>query len=247
MSERKVKLTIAYDGSGYHGWQRQEREIITVQQVLEGVIVRVFKHPVKLRASGRTDTGVHAAGQVVTFRTRSPIPSKNMPHAINTHLPRDIRVLKADEVTDDFDANLSAKSKLYRYRVYNHSPMPAQSEKYCYHFYHECDVKAVQRAAAMLIGEHDFSSFAGSGHERQSSVRTLMRCQVWQKYHEIYFDLEASGFLYHMVRNIVGTLLEIGRGHWPVQKMSEILSARDRAAAGPMIPPNGLCLQWVRY
>ena len=244
---RKIKLTIAYDGSGYHGWQRQADGIETVQQVMEQAIARLVKHPMSLRASGRTDTGVHAAAQVACFRTNSPIPESRFPHAINSRLPREIRVVNAQLVDGGFDAILSAQSKLYRYTVFNHTNMPPQADRYCYHYYIPCKLAPMQAAADMLIGEHDFASFAASGHERQTTVRRLLRCHVWRQYDWLYFDLEATGFLYHMVRNIVGTLLEIGRGYWPPEQITDILAARDRSAAGPMVPANGLCLQWVRY
>jgi tRNA pseudouridine38-40 synthase len=245
--QRNVKLLIAYDGSGYHGWQRQREGIVSVQEVLEGAIARVVNHPVYVRGSGRTDTAVHAAGQVGNFFTESPIPDHRLHHAINTRLPEDIRVLQAQDVGADFDSITSARSKLYRYAVFNHTDLPPHMEKYCYHFWRKCELGPMQQAARMLLGEHDFASFAAAGCTRESTVRTLLRCQVWRKYHWVYFDLEATGFLYHMVRNIVGTLLEMGRGHWAAERMEEILAARDRTAAGPMVPPNGLTLQWVRY
>jgi len=247
MTERNVKLTIAYDGSGYHGWQRQSDGICSVQQTIEETMMRIVNHPVSLRASGRTDTGVHAEGQTANFFTDTPIPTARLAHAINSRLPRDIRIKKSEEAPDDFDAMISVKSKLYRYTIFNHSNLPPRADKYCYHYYRNCETTQMQAAAQKLIGEHDFASFASSGSERQSTVRNLLRCQVWKKFHWLYFDLEATGFLYHMVRNIVGTLLEIGRGHWQPEDIETILAARDRSAAGPMTPPNGLCLQWVKY
>jgi tRNA pseudouridine38-40 synthase len=245
--QRKVKLTIAYDGSGYHGWQRQQGDIISVQEVLENTLMRVVKHPLALRGAGRTDTGVHAAGQVACFYTNSPIPASRFPHAINCRLPRDIRVRLAEDVDHSFDPISSAQSKLYRYTVFNHSDLPPQADKYCYHFWKKCDMESIQKACQFLVGEHDFVSFASAGSVRQTTVRNLLRCQAHRKYHWLYFDLEATGFLYHMVRNIVGTLLEIGRGYWPAEYIQDILAAKDRGAAGPMVPPNGLCMQWVKY
>ena len=247
MAERNVKLTIAYDGSGYSGWQRQSDGFATVQQTLEEVMLRIVKQPVTLRASGRTDTGVHAAGQVANFFTDTSIPTARLAHAINSRLPRDIRIIKSEEVSDDFDSILSAKSKLYRYTVFNHLNLPPYADKYCHHFYLKCDLASLQAAAEKITGEHDFASFASSGSVRQSTVRHVLRCQVWKKFHWLFFDLEGTGFLYHMVRNIVGTLLEIGRGYWEPAHMEEILAARQRSVAGPMAPPNGLCLQWVKY
>ena len=237
----------AYDGSGYHGWQRQASPIVTVQQTLEEAIVRVVKHPLTIRGSGRTDTGVHAAGQVANFVTTSAIPDYRLHHAINTRLPKDIRVLSARNVDPDFDSIASARGKLYRYVIHNHEHLPPAARNYCYHYYHNCSVEPMRQAAAALTGSHDFASFASAGREYQTSVRNLFCCEVWQQYHRIYFDFQADGFLYHMVRNIVGTLLEIGRGRWQPDCIPEILAARARAAAGPMAPPNGLTLQWVRY
>jgi len=247
MAQRNIKLTIAYDGTAYHGWQRQRGGLVTVQQTLENTISRVVGHPVYLRGSGRTDTGVHAAGQAANFFTDTRIPDERLHLAINSRLPVDIRVISTQLVPDDFDAITSAKSKLYRYRVCNQSVCPPQAANHCYHFYHPCDIGPMRDAGLLLLGEHDFASFAAAGHNRQSTIRNLLRCEVWRKYHWLYFNLEADGFLYHMVRNIVGTLLEIGRGRWHSQKIRDILDAGDRCAAGAMVPPQGLTLQWVRY
>ena len=244
---RNVKLTISYCGTDYHGWQRQKKGITTVQQVLEEAVKQGLGHSVKIRGSGRTDTGVHAAGQVANFFTDSPIPTEKMYRIITRHLPADIRVIRSEDVSDDFDPIISSRSKLYRYTVFNNYEIPIQARPFCYQYYHTADAPTMQTAAAMLVGEHDFASFTPTGQKRQSTVRTLYRCQVWRKYHYVYFDLEGSGFLYHMVRNIVGTLLDIGRGHRLPDCIPEILSAKNRDAAGPMAPANGLCLQWVRY
>ena len=209
--------------------------------------MRVVKHPVSLRASGRTDAGVHAAGQTANFFTSSPIPIERIPHAVNSRLPRDIRIRRAEHIDDMFDSTLSVKSKLYRYRLCNSEYCPPEAIRYCYHYWYHCDIAKMQQACALLVGEHDFTSFACPRGQRQSNVRTIIRCQVRKRYHWMYFDLQANGFLYHMVRNIVGTLLDVGRGRWTPQFVSEILAARDRAAAGPMVPAAGLSLRWVKY
>lgn len=240
-------MTIAYDGTDYHGWQRQQQDIITIQEVVEKAIGFAIGRAVTIRGSGRTDAGVHAAGQVANFFTDTPIPERRLHQVINRYLPWDIRVLRAEPVGDDFNAIASATSKLYRYSVYNYPTIPIPLVKYNYHFYPPCDIAVMQEAAGVLVGEHDFSSFSSGCEARQSNVRKLLRCQVSKEYHQIYFDLEGTGFLYHMVRNIVGTLLEIGRGHWPIDKMKEILESADRRQAGPMAPAQGLSLQWVRY
>lgn len=244
---RKVKLVLGYDGSNYHGWQTQCPGIITVQQVLEEVAGRTFKHPVKVRGSGRTDAGVHALGQVANFYTDTRMPTYRMAHALNRRLPQDIRIRSAEDVPDNFDAIASASSKLYRYRVYNHTNLPAREGKYCYYYYLPCELERIQRGAELLVGEHDFVSFSSTGHDRSTTVRTLLRCHVERKFHWLYFDLEATGFLYNMVRNIVGTLLDVGRGYIEPEKIKEILAAKDRQAAGHKAPPYGLTLMWVRY
>lgn len=247
MGQRNVKLTIAYDGSGYHGWQRQEEGIVTVQEVLEGAMVRTVGHPVKVRGSGRTDTGVHAAGYVANFFTDTRIPSEVLHDALNSRLPRDVRVRKAEDVADDFDAILSSKSKLYRYTLFNGSDFPPCSARYAYHFWRDCELGPMQEAGKLLVGEHDFASFAASRHKRLTTVRTVLRCEVSRDGEWIYFDVEGTGFLYHMVRNIVGTLVEVGRRYWPPEHVAEVLAACDRTAAGPTAPANGLSLEWVKY
>jgi tRNA pseudouridine38-40 synthase len=249
MGQRNVKLTIAYDGSAYHGWQRQLEEISTVQQVLEEAAGRAVGGPVSVRGASRTDTGVHAVGQVANFFTDTPIPSGRLHRVITKYLPADIRVTRVEDVSDDFDAIASAQSKLYRYTVFNHYEMPLSVKNNCYHYYYKCDETLMQKASFDLLGEHDFTSFTTNSqdNQRRSLVRTLYRCQVWRKYHYIYFDVEGGGFLYHMVRNIVGMLLDIGRGHRPADCIPGILAAMDRQGAGPMAPACGLCLQWIKY
>jgi tRNA pseudouridine38-40 synthase len=245
--KRNIKLTIAYDGSGYHGWQRQADGIVTVQQLLEEALVQVTHHPVKLRGSGRTDTGVHADGQVANFFTDCTIPAERIHLALNARLPKDIRVRKAEPVPDDFDSIGSSRSKLYRYTLFNHADLPPKMVRYCYHYWRECAVEPMQQAAAYLEGQRDFACFQSAGAKRESTVRHLMQCRVHREDHWVHFDLEADGFLYNMVRNIVGTLLEVGRGNWPPEKIKEVLAAQDRKKAGPKAPPNGLTLMWVKY
>ena len=246
-SERNIKITIAYDGSDYHGWQRQIDGLVTVQQTLEEALVRVVKHPLTIRGSGRTDTGVHAQGQVANFRTTSKVPTERLHLAVNARMPKSIRVKKAEEVAADFDSIRSAQSKLYRYLVVNHENVDPCMVRYCYHFWKKCDEHLMQEAANYFLGEHDFAAFATTRHKRLTTVRHLMRCEVSRENEKIYFDLQANGFLYNMVRNIVGTLLEIGRGHWSVSRAPEILAGKVRRHAGPKAPPHGLTLQEVYY
>ncbi len=246
---QNIKLTIAYSGTHYHGWQRQQNVRATVQEVLEEAIARATGIAVSLRGSGRTDTGVHAAGQAANFFVASPIPAARMRGVINRELPGDIRIVKSEGVGDEFDAIGSSRSKLYRYTVYLGRTAPVAMRERCWSRGYEIDVPAMERASSLLIGEHDFASFASvdKNSPEKSTVRELYRCQVYRKFDVVYFDLEGSGFLYHMVRNIVGTLVEVGRGHWRAERVREVLTAGERTAAGPMAPAAGLCLQWVRY
>ena len=244
---RNIKLIIAYDGSAYHGWQIQSDELPTVQAVLKSAIERVVRHPVVLHGTSRTDAGVHADGQVANFNTDCTIPVDRLRLAINSRCPQDIYISGAEEVPDDFHASFAAKSKLYRYRVYNSSDKPVHLIGKVYHYWRELDVQKMSAAAALLVGRHDFAGFASASDRRGPTERTLFRCDVYRQDPEVIFEIEGDGFLYNMVRNIVGTLLEIGRGHWPVERISQILSSCDRQQAGPTVPAAGLTLMWVKY
>ncbi len=242
-----IKLVISYDGTNYHGWQRQLSGIDTVQLRVEEALAKVLGRETSVRAAGRTDTGVHAVGQVVNFYSDTVIPARRLHLILNNHLPADIRVRRAEVVGDDFDSTLSARSKLYRYTVYNNPQVPPDIARYVYRYYPSCQIEPMQRAAELLVGTHDFASFAGAGNQSKSTVRTVLGCQVYCRFDRIYFDVEGDGFLYHMVRNIVGTLLDVGRGRRKVSDIPDILEAKDRRAAGGMAPALGLCMQWVRY
>ena len=244
---RNVKLIIAYDGSGYHGWQIQSADLPTVQAQLKSAIQHVVRHPVILHGSSRTDAGVHAAGQVANFQTDCQIPPDRLRLAVNSRCPPDIVIRYAADVPADFHAGFSAKSKLYRYRIYNSPDKPVELLNKCYHYWRELNVAKMSRAADVLLGRHDFAAFASSSDRRATTERELFRCQVYRHAHQVIIEIEGDGFLYNMVRNIVGTLLEIGRGHWPVERISEILASRDRQNAGPTAPAPGLTLQWVKY
>ena len=244
---RNIKIIIAYDGSAYHGWQIQIPSLPTVQGTLKAAIERVVRHPVILHGTSRTDAGVHAAGQVGNFLTDRDLPTDRLRLAINSRCPPDICIRHACEVPEDFHASFSATSKLYRYRVYNSLSRPTHLVNKCYHYWRNLDVEKMSQAARLLLGRHDFAAFASSSDNRGSTERELFRCNLYRQGPDIFFDLQGDGFLYNMVRNIVGTLLEIGRGHWPVQRIPQILASRDRSQAGPTTPPAGLTLQWVKY
>ncbi len=243
--QRNVKLTIEYDGTRYHGWQRQANAP-TIQQALEEGIARLVGHAVTVYGSGRTDAGVHALGQVAHLRTSSGIPAERLPHAINAQLPDDIAVLRAEDVPPDFHARYSAKRKTYRYSILCRPVRPAVGAAFLHWHRHPLDVAAMQRAAALFLGEHDFAAFE-SESEGQGSVRTILRSEWLQAGERLDYYVAANGFLYNMVRAMVGTLLDIGSGRWPPEYVARLLASRDRALAGRTAPAKGLCLMSVEY
>ncbi len=245
---RNIRLLLAYDGTEFHGWQTQPG-LRTVQDTVEQAIRRVVRHQVTVVGSGRTDAGVHARGQVANFHTSHPMSCERLRHAIGGRLPKDVSIIEATEAPPAFWASRDAVSKLYRYTIHNshHRPVETHRQRYVYHFWHPLDVDQMQAAAGMLVGEHDFAALATRGSPRQSTIRRIFHLDVYRHYEQVYVDVEGNGFLYNQVRNIVGTLIEIGRGHWPVERMAAILASGDRTQAGPTAPARGLCLQWVRY
>jgi len=245
---RNLRLLLAYDGTEFHGWQKQPG-MRTVQDVVEQAARRVVRHMVTLNAAGRTDAGVHAAGQVANFESTCDIPLTNLRRAIGSRLPKDVSLVQVREAPLDFRSSRDAISKLYRYRVYNAAERPVEkhAQRQVYHFWNPLDIDRVREAAARLVGTYDFAGFATRGSERETTVRTILRVEISRDYNEIRVDVEGTGFLYNQVRNMVGTLLEIGRGHWPPERIDQIISSGDRSQAGPTAPARGLCLQWVRY
>lgn len=246
--ERNIKLVIAYDGTDFHGWQNQPGQR-TVQGLIEQAARRVVRHQVELIGSGRTDAGVHAAGQVANFVTSANIPVQNMPRAIGSRLSKDITLIRADEVPMAFHAIRSSRGKLYRYRIHNASGRPVERhlQRYTYHFWQSLDVEAMRQASRFMVGRLDFSAMASKGSPRENNLRTVHDIQIYRRYNEVRFDVIGRGFLYNQVRNMVGTLVEVGRGHWPADRVGEIMASCDRSQAGPTLPARGLCLQWVRY
>ena len=245
---RNICIQVAYDGTEFHGWQHQPG-LRTAQGLLEQAIRRVARHQIDLVGSGRTDAGVHAAGQVANFWTGCPIPDDRLKSAIGSRLPKDLCVLRVAEVSPAFHAIRSASSKMYRYRIHNaaHRPVCRLTQRQTYHFWHELDPARMQVAARYFVGCMDFAAMASTGSVRETTVRTVLRCEVERCYDEVRISVEGKGFLYNQVRNMVGTLVEVGRGYWPPERVAEILAGGDRAAAGPTAPARGLCLQWVRY
>jgi tRNA pseudouridine38-40 synthase len=244
--ERNIKLTIAYDGTAYHGFQRQSNAF-TIQEVLEERLSTVFGHPLTVFGSGRTDAGVHAYGQVINFITTGAIPLERIPRAVNGMLPDDVVVLAAEEVDLDFNARKSAKSKTYQYRIHN-APLPNPFERnHAWQVNSSLDVPLMDQVVRQTIGTHDFSAFRAAGGAPVNPVKTIFDAACRQENKNILFHFTGTGFLYHMVRNLVGTIVEIGWGRRPVSDFAGILASRDRRRAGITAPPHGLYLMEVRY
>ena len=246
MVERNIKLTIAYDGSSYHGWQRQP-DYDTIQQQLEIALEKLTGQTISITGSSRTDAGVSALGQVANFRIDSPIPTENFAGALNDSLPEEIAVYDARQADESFDAIRSTKGKLYRYTICTSPIRPVLKVRQCWHYPYQLDVFEMDKAAKLIVGKKDFKSFAAAADTRQSSVRTVTRCDVLARTDGLCIEVEGDGFLYNMVRNISGTLVEVGRGRWAPEKITEIIEAKDRTAAGPLAPAQGLCLVRIDY
>ncbi len=264
---RNLKLILSYDGSEFAGWQVQP-DAVTVQGTLASAIGRVTGEKVLPQGSGRTDAGVHALAQVVTFATESPVPAANFVKALNDVLPASVRVLEVEEVSADFHARKSARAKTYRYRIYRAAICPPFLARYVWHYPFPLDEPAMMRAGGLVEGEHDFTSFAAVDPERSAGVplafaggenaRGREDAQVsnirrisfssWDRQgDEFVYTVRGSGFLHHMVRNLVGTFILVGKGTLQAEDLKRILEARNRSAAGATAPAGGLCLVNVEY
>lgn len=241
-------LTLAYDGADFHGWQNQPN-LRTVQGCLETALRRTLRHQVAVIGCSRTDAGVHALAYVANVFTTSPVSDFNIFRSIGSRLPKDMSLLRLETVPLTFHATRSAISKLYRYRIHNVPGRPVEqlTQRYVYHFWQPLDIDAMRAAAVHLTGTHDFTSFASAGNDRESNVRKVLRIDMERIGAEFHFDVEGEGFLYKQVRNMVGTLVEIGRGHWAPGRIPEILAGKNRQLAGPTAPARGLCLHWLKY
>jgi tRNA pseudouridine38-40 synthase len=251
-SVRNLKVILSYDGSEFSGWQVQP-DAVTVQGTLASAIGRITGEKVLPQGSGRTDAGVHALAQVMTFVTESSVPAENFVTALNDILPAAVRVLAVTEAPAEFHARHSARAKTYRYRIYREAICPPFLARYVWHYPYPLDESAMARAAALVVGEHDFTSFAavdperGRAEEAVSNVRRIFS-SAWERVgEELVYTVRGSGFLHHMVRNLVGTFILVGKGTLQVEDVMRILAARNRSAAGPTAPAAGLYLVNVEY
>lgn len=246
---RIIKLTLQYDGTDYVGWQRQAKGI-SIQGLLEDALRQIDGAPVTVHGAGRTDAGVHALGQVCSFTLGASLDSATLARALNAVLPPDVRIAAAEVMSGDFHARFSAAGKVYQYRIVNGPFASPFIRRYVWHVIPALDGAAIREAAPALVGTHDFSAFQGAGSEARSPVRTVRRIQ-WSggggPDAPLVMEIEGDGFLRHMVRNITGTLVEVGLGRMPPSAVRDILDSRDRARAGPTAPPSGLFLAAVLY
>ena len=243
---RNIKLTIEYDGKDFNGWQKQPTKL-NVQGTIEQAIKQITGEDIELNASGRTDAGVHALGQVANFKTNSKIPIEKFAIAINSKLKRSIVIKKAEEVDERFHSRLSCKRKTYRYIINNSPEGTAIYRNLETHIPQKLDAEKMKKAIKYFEGEHDFRAFKASGTSSKSSVRTIYEANVYQKNEKIMIELTGNGFLYNMVRIIAGTLVEVGLGKIEPEKITEIIQDGKRENAGKTLPPNGLYLVKVMY
>lgn len=252
---KRIRLWVSYDGTNYHGWQIQNNGI-TIESELNRALTDLYGQEIKVIGASRTDAGVHALGNVAVYDTCSPIPAEKVCYALNARLPEDIRVTKSEEVPLDWHPRKCESRKTYEYRIYLGEILPPVKRLYCHHVYRPLDIEAMCRAAAFLVGEHDFKSFCQENAQVESTIRTIYSLQILDSPKtcqqtrprdqnpeaELAIRVTGNGFLYNMVRIIVGTLLEVGYGRWEPEKVAEILEKKDRSAAGPTAPAKGLTL-----
>lgn len=248
---RTFKATLSYDGTDFSGWQRQSNAR-SVQAEFEDALAFLEKRRVVVSGAGRTDSGVHALGQVASFKLANPIPATALHQALNATLPADVRVLNVEEAPSGFDARFLARSKLYRYRISNTRVMSPFQRRFAWHISRNLDLRQMTEAAHGLLGEHDFAAFQAKGAKVRTSVRSITRSE-WSEEpltgggRLLAYEIAGTGFLKYMVRNIVGTLVEIGDGRRATGSIREVLGSKNRAIAGPTAPPHGLYLVRVDY
>jgi tRNA pseudouridine38-40 synthase len=246
---RNIKVTLAYDGTNYYGFQEQRgTPYQTIQSVVEDRLSRLAKRKIQIIGAGRTDAGVHARGQVINFDAGDwTIGAERVAYALRSLLPADIVALESVEVDPAFHARFSAISKSYRYTIYNGKVPSPFHRLYSYHIHHPLDEEAMREGAKYLLGRHDFSAFRALGTPVKSTVRTILESRVNRVGDMIFIDVRGDGFLYHMVRMIAGTLIRVGKGKIPPEEVADILFSGDSLRSGPTAPARGLCLERVDY
>lgn len=242
----QYRMLLEYDGTEYHGWQLQP-DARTLQGVLESALTTVLRHPVRVAASGRTDAGVHALGQVATFRTENAIEPRDVRRSLNALTPPDVAVREIVAVPDAFDARRHATARVYEYRIWNQPWRSAFWHRFTWHVPRALDLIAMRFAAAALAGEHDFSAFRASDCDAETATRQVFHSGFTEAEGLCVYRVEANAFLKHMVRAIVGTLVEVGTGQRPADDVAGVLASRQRSRAGQTAPPQGLVLMAVRY
>jgi tRNA pseudouridine38-40 synthase len=247
-SKKVLKMTVAFDGSAYVGWQRQPNGL-SIQEKIEEILKRLTGKRVVIEGSSRTDTGVHALGMVASFKwPKTNMSIVDLKKALNALLPEDVRVLGLEEVPSKFHARFSAKGKIYRYRILNADVSDPFRRKTVWFIHQKMNVRAMNQAAGCFVGKHDFSSVAANpGYERTTMVRHIKRCEVKKRGDEVRIEVEADGFLYKMVRTIVGTLVQVGTGKRDASSVKELIASKDRRLAGKTAPAHGLYLLQVKY
>lgn len=239
--KKRILLVVAYDGTRYHGWQIQPNGI-TIESELNRCLTELLQEEIQVSGASRTDSGVHALGNLAVFDTESRIPGEKFSYALNQRLPEDIRIQKSMEVAADFHPRRMATRKTYEYRI-TCAPFPIPTKRlYAHYIYHQPDVEVMRKAAGYLVGEHDFKSFCSVGNQTETTVRTIFSMAVTKEDTDVVIRVQGSGFLYNMVRIIAGTLLDVGLGRRQPEEIPEILKAGKREAAGPTAPAKGLTL-----
>ena len=244
---RNFIIVLQYDGTRYQGWQRQVSTDNTIQGKIEVLLSKMCEAPVEIQGAGRTDAGVHAYGQVANFHIETEKSAEEVMEYMNTYLPEDIAVIACEEKPERFHARLNAKGKIYRYCIWNSDRKPVFRRKYVHQVPGKLDVDAMKKAASLLLGTHDYQSFTSTKKGKKSTVRTVERIDIEPVGEEIVFTFKGNGFLYHMVRIMMGTLIEIGLGVRKAEEIPAVLEAKDRSKSGHLIPANGLTLVEVFY
>ena len=241
------RLTLCYDGTRWKGWQKQGNTDHTIQGKLETLLSRLLDQPIEVAASGRTDAGTHAKRQVVSFRAKTALTTQEILDGLRRYLPADIGAVSLEQVEPRFHARFSCTGKTYTYRIWNSDEPNVFERNYLYHLHETLDVPAMRRAAEDLCGTHDYQAFCSLKRTKKSTVRRVDSITIQELGPELLFTCEGNGFLYHMVRILVGPLLEVGRGNLRPEEMGDILVSQDRKRAGETVPACGLCLVDVRY